>query len=229
MTPLICEMVKVCPDAELFHWFDASQIEPDQRINLNVVNDTPLPYSRCAIAGVDGAAKWLIILGQEGDVVAYAGWTLDAGHYEKHPSFTYTRTDAGLHLHTLKDDPEFDKDVARGLVATVGAWLQALTPGQSAYKPLPRKSLINSKRRARGLGPVLFDWHTVTIEPPKPKTGHQGGQHASPRLHDRRGHWRNYKTGKRVWVRDCKVGDASKGAVFKDYRVGIVGKEGGNV
>ena len=34
--------------------------------------------------------------------------TLDAGHYEKHPSFTYTRTDAGLHLHTLKDDPECD-------------------------------------------------------------------------------------------------------------------------
>ena len=219
MTPLICEMVKVCPDAELFHWFDASQIAPDQRINLDVVNDTPLPYSRCAIAGVDGAAKWLIILGQEENVVAYAGWTLESGHYEKHPSFTYTRTDAGLQLHTLKDDPKLDSEIARGLIATVGAWLQALAPGQSAYKPEPRKSLINSKRRAKGLGPVLFDWHTVTIEPTAPKSKSRGGTHATPRLHDRRGHWRTYPSGKRGWVRDCKVGDASKGAVFKDYRI----------
>lgn len=221
MTPLICEMVKVCPDAELFHWFDASQIAPDQRINLNVVNDTPLPYSRCAIAGVDGAAKWLIILGQEGDVVAYAGWTLDAGHYEKHPSFTYRRTDRGLEIHTIKEfDPPPDSEIARGLIATVGAWLQALTPGQSAYKPQPRKSFINSKRKAKGLGPVLFDWHTVTIEPQAPKAVSKGGTHATPRLHDRRGHWRTYPSGKRGWVRDCKVGDASKGAVFKDYRIG---------
>jgi hypothetical protein len=27
------------------------------------------------------------------------------------------------------------------------------------------------------------------------------------------------KSGLRVWVRDCKVGDASKGVVFKDYEV----------
>lgn len=79
-------------------------------------------------------------------------------------------------------------------------------PGQAAYLPQPRKSLINSKRAAKGLGPVLFDWHTVTIEPPKPKAQSQGGTHASPRLHDRRGHWRRYPSGKVGWV-------------FKDYRI----------
>jgi hypothetical protein len=219
MTPLICEMVKVCPDAELFHWFDASQIAPDQRINMSVVAETPLPYSRCAIVGVDGASKWLTLLGQEGDVVAYAGWTCDDTGYEKHPSFTYTRTDKGLELHTLKGDAPPDAEVARGLIATVGAWLQALQPGQSAYKPEPRKSLINAKRKAKGLGPVLFDWHTVTVQPAKPKGDSKGGTHASPRLHDRRGHWRKYPSGKVGWVKNCKVGDASRGVVFKDYEV----------
>ena len=57
----------------------------------------------------------------------------------------------------------------------------------------------------------MFDWHTVTIAPTAAKSGHKGGTHASPRLHDRRGHWRTIKaSGKRVWVRHCKVGDAAK-------------------
>lgn len=220
MTPLICEMVKVCPDAELFHWFDASQIAPDQRINMSVIAETPLPYSRCAIVGVDGASKWLIVLGQENNLVAYGGWTYNDTGHEQHPSFTYTRTDLGLEIHTIKEfDPPPDAEIVRGLIATVGAWLQALQPGQSAYKPEPRKSLINSKRKAKGLGPVLFDWHTVTVQPSKPKGDGKGGTHATPRLHDRRGHWRNHPSGKRVWVRDCKVGDASKGIIFKDYKV----------
>jgi hypothetical protein len=39
-------------------------------------------------------------------------------------------------------------------------------------------------------------------------------------LHDRRGHWRYIKkSNKQVWVLPCKIGDASKGAVFKDYKV----------
>ena len=59
---------------------------------------------------------------------------------------------------------------------------------------------------------------TGKIEPPKPKGESQGGTHASPRLHDRRGHWRNTRSGKRVWVKQCKVGDPSKGSVFHDYR-----------
>ena len=33
------------------------------------------------------------------------------------------------------------------------------------------------------------------------------------------GHKRNTPSGKRVWVKDCKVGDASRGVVFKDYKI----------
>ena len=47
----------------------------------------------------------------------------------------------------------------------------------------------------------------------------KGGTHASPRWHMRGGHWRNYKSGKRVWVEQMEVGDKSKGVIVKDYVV----------
>ena len=66
---------------------------------------------------------------------------------------------------------------------------------------------------------LIRQWHTVTIGPRPEPQGSKGGTHASPRLHDRRGHWRTTASGKRVWVKDCKVGDASRGVVFKDYKI----------
>ena len=41
MTPLIAEMVKIAPDPELMQWFDASGIQPNQTVNLDVVNTKP--------------------------------------------------------------------------------------------------------------------------------------------------------------------------------------------
>lgn len=216
MTPLICEMFRIVPEPELCNWFDASDLTPDQSINLDVVNETPLPYKQCAIVGRQGDAKWLVMMRRQGDVMAYTGWTLDHSRYETHPAFTYVCTPEGLRVSRLDD--KGDMDVIRGLLATVGAWLQALSPKSVAHFPTPKKSLINTKRAARGKGPILFDWHTVTIEPPK-RSIPMGGTHATPRRHQCRGHWRNCKSGKRVWVKDCWRGDASKGVVFKDYKV----------
>lgn len=48
---------------------------------------------------------------------------------------------------------------------------------------------------------------------------HHGGTHASPRQHERRGHWRTYRSGKRVWVKNCVVGDPSLGHVKHAYVV----------
>lgn len=46
-----------------------------------------------------------------------------------------------------------------------------------------------------------------------------GGSHASPRWHLRRGHWRQLADGRRVFVRECAVGDPSRGGVVKHYQV----------
>ncbi|HRL98921.1 MAG TPA: hypothetical protein PLE22_05695 [Acidovorax sp.] len=104
-------------------------------------------------------------------------------------------------------------EAARGVLAAIGNWLASLTPGTTAYRAKERPSLINSKRRAKGKPPALFDWHTVVIAPPPEPGPPKGGTHASPRLHDRRGHWRTYASGKRGWVKECKVGSPSKGTV----------------
>lgn len=45
------------------------------------------------------------------------------------------------------------------------------------------------------------------------------GTHASPRWHLRRGHWRRLADGRRIFVRECEVGDIARGGVIKDYRV----------
>lgn len=219
MTPLIREMVALAPDmAEQMHWFDASSLQPGLLVNLDVVNDNPLPYDYCAVCGIDDGTKWLFLLRQIENVVGVTGWSMYASKYEKHPAFTYIRTEEGVRVSGLDNETPQHTETIRGLLATVGGWLLSLTPQTQAYTPTPRPSLINSKRRAKGRPPALFDWHTVTIGPRPEKLAGKGGTHASPREHDRRGHWRTHPSGKRVWVKACKVGDSSKGSVFKDYK-----------
>ena len=47
------------------------------------------------------------------------------------------------------------------------------------------------------------------------------GTHAPPRWHIRRGHWRQLPNGRRVFVRECEVGDSMHGGIIKDYRVDL--------
>ena len=42
----------------------------------------------------------------------------------------------------------------------------------------------------------------------------------SKREHQRRGHQRHLKSGKIIWVKDCIVGDRSKGVIVKEYKLG---------
>ncbi len=85
-----------------------------------------------------------------------------------------------------------------------------------AYKPVANPK--NAARAAKGKKP-LFDWTTVEIKSVSYKNTPLGGTHASPRQHDRRGHFRMYKSGKRVWVAQTKVGKASNGVIFHDYKI----------
>ena len=142
-----------------------------------------------------------------------------AKSYNKHPGFTYIRTDEGPRIASIEENPH-GAAAARGVLGAIGQWLMSLTPQTQAYRAKERPSLINSKRRAKGKPPALFDWHTVVIAPPPEPGPPKGGTHASPRLHDRRGHWRKHPSGKQVWVKACKVGDAAKGVIFKDYKIG---------
>lgn len=78
----------------------------------------------------------------------------------------------------------------------------------------------NTKRVLDGKLPI---WETKTLVLKTPITHtvspYQGGTHASPRQHLRRGHYRHCKSGKTTWVRDCTVGSLAQGCIHKDYRI----------
>ena len=66
----------------------------------------------------------------------------------------------------------------------------------------------------------LYEHTIVQIDPLATRkvqqvTGH-GGKH---RLHPVRGFWRQYKSGKRVWVRPHWRGDKELGVITHDYEV----------
>lgn len=77
---------------------------------------------------------------------------------------------------------------------------------------------INAKRAAKGKQP-LFSFWTLHLPASSPSGDSLGGTHASPRLHLRRGHPRQYAPGKYTWVQPCVVGNKAAGMVHKDYRL----------
>lgn len=79
------------------------------------------------------------------------------------------------------------------------------------------------KKRAKKGKPPLFSYWTLELSLPSERTEgpHHGGTHASPRLHLRRGHARQYAPGKYTWVQPCTVGNKKLGMVHKDYAVTI--------
>jgi hypothetical protein len=85
----------------------------------------------------------------------------------------------------------------------------------------PKNAGNNAKRVRKGKAP-LYEWTTVQIERKAPElpAAPKGGTHASPRLHQRRGHWVTSKLGKRFWRSETVVGKPENGMVFHDYKDG---------
>lgn len=217
MTPLIQKAVRMAPEPETAMWFDVGQMERwdgGQVANDIVLN---LPFPRTGIVGLDQDGKdFALWLTQGTDSVAVAGASMWHGKYME--PFAYLLTDEGIRYYR-KDRAITQEDVRPAFRMVCAVLLKLAEQSQTAYKPIPTDSFINRKRASKGKSPISFDWHTVEIGPKQVKNAPQGGSHASPRLHDRRGHWRSLRSGKQVWVKACKVGDASKGVVFKDYRL----------
>jgi hypothetical protein len=79
---------------------------------------------------------------------------------------------------------------------------------------------LNKKRQASGKQP-FFSYKVLQLAEDRKPAGRAGagGQHASPRMHLRRGHLRRLEH-KTVWVRPAMINaDSTRGAVLKDYSV----------
>jgi len=84
----------------------------------------------------------------------------------------------------------------------------------------------NAKRIRKGKR-AFWEWKTIVIEPREVVyiSESKGGTHASPKPHERMGHWRTYSSGKRVFVRASIVNKhkmPEEGYIFHDYIKGEV-------
>jgi hypothetical protein len=217
MTPLICKAVRLAPEPETALWFDVGQMQPIPEL-LRAPNEVfmHLPYKRTGVVGVDTKNRefsfWMV---QGENSVTVSGCSMDPLRYFE--PIAYLMTEDGMRYYN--NNKEVTQQEIIPMLRMVVAILLKLHSGGNAYRGTPQRTLINAKRKAKGKPALTFDWHTVTIEPSKPKNDPQGGTHASPRRHQARGHWRTYKSGKKGWVKECWKGDASKGTVFKDYKL----------
>jgi hypothetical protein len=102
-----------------------------------------------------------------------------------------------------------------GTIRTALCAMVCVNINRIEHKP-PEK--LQKSRAKRGKKP-LFSYWTLDIDLPKSRAAGEdyGGTHASPRLHLRRGHPRQFAPGKYCLVQPCVVGNKASGMVHKDY------------
>jgi hypothetical protein len=227
MTPLIQQMVAMNPEKAVdCHWFDMSAAYKQEQDISGVLLSNPLPYPKTALVCAYDNKRVLLFVIQTADTTFVTGIQLDDDHIKNKtrkqvaiPGFWFLVDDGGIKVKHHDGSPfDYRTSYATGALTFIAAFLESLetTP---AVGYLPTKRPNWQKKIRQGKAPA-YDWTTITIEPAKPKGADLGGTHASPRWHERRGHWRLIKkTGKRVWVKNCEVGDKALGAVFHDYKI----------
>lgn len=120
-----------------------------------------------------------------------------------------------------KDSQYFAHDILTEVQTTLG-FLWALEQRRATVTRYPAPEALNRKRARKGALP-FDEYHILELEPPR-REGSEGGcfsvdDRRSPREHQRSGHWRHFKSGKRTWVRPSIVNAGIGGAIWKDYQV----------
>jgi len=239
MTPLMRKILSVYPDnpPEDFKWFDMTGMMPEKgnETMLDDVEHGHLPFPQCCLIGTDsiGNEYCLFVVekleerfrwGATG-IVFHKGW-MENGELKLLPGsrvqYKIPPIRFDIRNRELQTPKEIkNMDMTTITVATIAIFLKALerTP-VTAHVPTLVNTFTNKRKLAQGK-PATYTWTTLDIDPKTivyPKE-HKGGTHASPRFHERRGHWRTTKLGKRVWVKNCSVGNAALGTAFHDYRL----------
>lgn len=230
-TQLVRETMKMVAEQGLdpveMHWFDATGCIQDRSSQepMPLLNNRP-PFQRCMVCFEGQSTNhqrmrmWVLVSGddpEEGIVLTAWRQPLDQRPVPS-PMMFYMIDGNQVKYGPVDENVTMDKTEAAMILGFMSAWYDALSRRSEAYIPSVVQNFTNRRKIAQGKVPA-YDWRTVVIEPSAPRKDHQGGTHASPRLHDRRGHLRRLRSGKNVWVRSCKVGDATKGTVFHDYLV----------
>lgn len=232
MTPLIQHLAKIASvngkyDFFDYNWFDASNavnyhFENQTQLEAQSLVSSPMPFPKMFVCSKIGNASILLRVEEsetsKGEFLSVIGVMGFAGMGSTSiGTFAISKKNGSFQLVDIGQD--IDKKELKNIVSVLAAFHQSLNDQVStAYQPVIKNTYTNQRLIKKGKTPS-FEWKTVTIESRDSKSQSLGGTHASPRLHDRRGHWRTMKkSGKKVWVRDCKVGDPSKGIIKHDYK-----------
>ena len=231
MTPLVKAIVsslnrsalgntsKYNVDPSNYHWFDIdAAANGNWNIHENLKSSFRLPFPAVALA-MAGSVPYFVVLSQVSptshafDLVVPARNRLISGvmSLSSNNNTEYTMRDRVRNLHVESEDASwYAKMVQLARVTLFHVLNSERREAYTARKIAPKKGQMLSR--------PLYDWHTVALKPTSQKIEPQGGTHASPRPHDRRGHHRTLKSGKQVWVRNMRVGKGD-GFIFKDYVV----------
>jgi hypothetical protein len=230
-TSLVRYSMKLMTDAGIdivdIKWFDMTGcISDSQKANLDPLLTHRPPFEKCFVVW-QGKTKshasyevLMLVAGDDPlDGITVSIWKGPTGtRLRPIPAMFYLIEEDKIRYGSVSDAEPVDKELAELMMAQIGAWYSAMDKRVEVYVPSIKETFTNRRKIEQGKLPT-YDWKTIWIEPAKPRSEGKGGTHASPRLHDRRGHLRRLANGKNVWVKSCKVGDASKGAIFHDYAI----------
>lgn len=148
--------------------------------------------------------------------------TLDAGYYLA-PVCPAQATQYLDHVKLAGTMTEFDAaagdlfdEVLAPLVVT-----SILSCRNTTVERVEASQKLNKKRAASGKPPIPgYSFISISAPPDRQVSTGQGGTHASPRSHLRRGHIRRYKeTGKTIWVQATMVNANGPGQAKQVYKV----------
>lgn len=231
-TQLVRDTIKVATehgtDPTEIYWFDATGcLKEETEFSQDHLHLNRPPFQKCMVCwqGTSDThglmTAWLYLSGddpEEGIIVRV--WRKPPGSKFALANIpiVYFVQDGLVHYKALNEKEVIKQEDAEMILGFIGAWYESMSRRVDAYIPSVQKTFTNRRKIAQGKVPI-YEWRTVTIEPTKPRQESQGGTHASPRQHDRRGHLRRLASGKTVWVRHCKVGHPNKGVIYHDYKV----------
>jgi len=226
MTPLVREVHKLTGGkltggaVSPAMWFDMGEVDK-AATNSATCPPLQLPFDRCAVVCIDTKRNFHLCLFVQvaPSVVTAVHYVLMPADWLRTPLFAITMQD-GLFVVSQVDGEEMPTE--RSVVPSLSMLQDWLTRLQShacdAYEPIAKETFLNRIKIAEGKQPS-YSWRTVVVPAMLRARAINGGTHASPRLHERRGHWRKLEGGRQVWVRDCLVGNPDLGVVEKDYKV----------
>ena len=235
MTPFIRESVKLFAssgvDPTELAWFDVSSVldargDDEYKQNDWLVDYRP-PFDRNIIVGRatrNGKTYELFVtvVGSDPhDGIVFSSWvSTNGGKHKSSPLYWYCVDGDVVRYGPCSGEDTMSEHDVRWSLGLIALWFEHLAnKSTQAHVPSIKRGLTSDRLIKKGQ-PPLYEWRTVIVDPIKPvKREHMGGTHASPRQHDRRGHMRTLQGGRQVWVKPCRVGDASKGVVFKDYKL----------